>query len=239
VRHRGGGVGLALDGRNRCCGRFGSEGAGAARRVGVGAGAGVSGRWGLAARDRGAVGDRPQDGAAACLVPMSRRATASDAPTRTCASSAASRGGSPSFHRGLRAQPRAPLDTVKTWMKGSRCETGPEYAEFVAVVEAGRCASLSEADAVRFLSAVRVMGRCRLRRVAAAVGEAAPRPPGGPAEAERSALGEMSARRSLSSWRSDRVPGARLGEWPRYSSTVVRHSGHHARPRCADPDGRS
>jgi hypothetical protein len=33
--------------------------------------------------------------------------------------------------------------------------------------------------------------------------------------------------------------GVRIGEWRRYSSTVVRHSGHHARPRCADPEGRS
>jgi hypothetical protein len=43
------------------------------------------------------------------------------------------------------------LDTVKTWMKGGRCETGAEYAEFVAVVEVGRCASLSEADYVVLL----------------------------------------------------------------------------------------
>ena len=39
--------------------------------------------------------------------------------------------------------------------------------------------------------------------------------------------------------RSGSELGVRTGEWRRYSSTVVRHSGHHARPRCADPEGRS
>jgi hypothetical protein len=109
---------------------------------------------------------------------------------------------------GPRAQPRAPLDTVKTWMKGGRCETGAEYAEFVAVVEAGRCASLSEADAVRFLSAVRVMGSvpaasccCGGWRSSAVTA----RRPGRSREIR--SLSEMPARRSLSSWRSE--PGAR------------------------------
>src|SRR5438105_4248800 len=42
-----------------------SEGCGGAERVGVGAGAGVGGGRGLAARDRGPVGDQPADGRAA------------------------------------------------------------------------------------------------------------------------------------------------------------------------------